>query len=47
LNPPPTAACRFSARGVGTHHVVGRAMNAAANAGDIIEMAPSYFLRVI
>src|SRR5437868_5010732 len=33
--------------GVGTHHVVGRAMNAAANAGDIIEMAPSYFLRVI
>jgi hypothetical protein len=33
--------------GVGTHHVVGRAMNSAANAGDIIEMAPSYFLRVI
>ncbi len=33
--------------GVGTHHVVGRALNAAANAGDIIEMAPSYFLRVI
>lgn len=33
--------------GVGTHHVVGRALNAAAAAGDLIEMAPSYFLRVI
>ena len=33
--------------GAGTHHVVGRALNAAAAAGDIIEMAPSYFLRVI
>jgi hypothetical protein len=33
--------------GVGTHHVVGRALNAAANTGDTIEMAPSYFLRVI
>jgi hypothetical protein len=33
--------------GAGTHHVVGRALNAAAAAGDLIEMAPSYFLRVI
>lgn len=33
--------------GVGTHHVVGRAMDAAANAGDVIEVDPFYFLRVI
>ena len=33
--------------GAGTHHVVGRALNAAGAAGDLIEMAPSYFLRVI
>jgi hypothetical protein len=33
--------------GVGTHHVVGRALDAAVNAGDVIEVDPSYFLRVI
>ena len=33
--------------GAGTHHVVGRALNAAGAAGDLIEMAPCYFLRVI
>jgi hypothetical protein len=33
--------------GVGTHHVVGRALDAAANAGDVIEVDPHYFLRVI
>jgi hypothetical protein len=32
---------------VGTHHVVGRALDAAANAGDVIEVDPHYFLRVI
>jgi hypothetical protein len=33
--------------GAGTHHVVGRALDAAANAGDVIEVDPHYFLRVI
>lgn len=33
--------------GAGTHHVVGRALDAAANAGDVIEVDPCYFLRVI
>ena len=33
--------------GVGTHHVVGRALTAASAAGDVIEVAPMYFLRVI
>lgn len=31
----------------GTHHVVGRALSASAGAGDVIEVAPFYFLRVI
>ncbi len=33
--------------GAGTHHVVGRALDAATSAGDIIEVDPFYFLRVI
>lgn len=33
--------------GAGTHHVVGRALTAAAADGDEVEVAPSYFLRVI
>lgn len=33
--------------GVGTHHVVGRALDAAGAAGDVIEVDPHYFLRVI
>ncbi len=33
--------------GAGTHHVVGRALQAAANAGEVIEVDPHYFLRVI
>lgn len=33
--------------GAGTHHVIGRAAQAAAAAGDVIEVIPSYFLRVI
>ena len=33
--------------GAGTHHVVGRALDAAAAAGDVIEVDPFYFLRVI
>lgn len=33
--------------GAGTHHVVGRALDAAAAAGDVIEVDACYFLRVI
>jgi len=33
--------------GAGTHHVVGRALDAAGVAGDVIEVDPHYFLRVI
>src|SRR6185503_7832924 len=33
--------------GVGTHHVVGRALEAAAGAGNVIAIVPMYFLRVI
>ena len=33
--------------GAGTHHVVGRALDAASAAGDVIEVDPYYFLRVI
>ena len=33
--------------GVGSHHVVGRALDAAAAAGDLIEVDPCYFLRVV
>jgi hypothetical protein len=31
----------------GTHHVVGRALDAAGAAADVIEVDPCYFLRVI
>jgi hypothetical protein len=33
--------------GVGIHHVVGRALNPASNANDILSGAPVYFLREI
>ncbi len=45
----PAAAGRVATLGgsVGTHYVVGRALDAAAAAGDVIEVDPLYFLRVI
>jgi hypothetical protein len=45
----PAASGRVQTLGVGagTHHVVGRALDAATNAGDVIEVDPFYFLRVI
>lgn len=45
----PAASGRVQTLGVGagTHHVVGRALDAASNAGDVIEVDPHYFLRVI
>lgn len=33
--------------GVGTHHVIGKAYEAAAGAGSVLEVVPFYFLRVI
>ena len=45
----PAASGRIATLGVGagTHHVVGRALDAATAAGEIIEVDPYYFLRVI
>ena len=47
LEPAANGRVATLGAGAGTHHVVGRALNAATAAGDTIEMAPSYFLRVI
>lgn len=47
LEPAANGRVATLGAGVGTHHVVGRALDAAANAGDVIEVDPSYFLRVI
>jgi hypothetical protein len=45
----PAASGRVQTLGVGagTHHVIGRALDAASAAGDVIEVDPFYFLRVI
>ena len=45
----PAASGRVQTLGIGpgTHHVVGRALDAASAAGDVIEVDPHYFLRVI
>ena len=45
----PAASGRVQALGasVGTHHVVGRSLDASAAAGDVIEVDPFYFQRVI
>ena len=45
----PAASGRIATLGggAGTHHVIGRAAQAATGAGDVIEVIPSYFLRVI
>jgi hypothetical protein len=47
LEPAASGRVQTLGAGVGTHHVVGKAMDAAAAAGDVIEVDPSYFLRVI
>lgn len=45
----PAAAGRVATlgAGAGNHYVVGRALTAAAAAGDVIEVSPMAFLRVI
>jgi hypothetical protein len=47
LEPAANGRVATLGAGAGTHHVVGRALDAAANAGDLIEVDAFYFLRVI
>jgi|GEM_PF-1357186 len=47
LEPAASGRVQTLGAGAGTHHVVGRALDAASNAGDVIEVDPHYFLRVI
>lgn len=47
LEPAASGRVQTLGAGAGTHHVVGRALDAAAAAGDVIEVDPCYFLRVI
>ena len=47
LEPAASGRVQTLGAGPGTHHVVGRALDAAGAAGDVIEVDPFYFLRVI
>jgi hypothetical protein len=47
LEPAASGRVQTLSGGVGTHHVVGRALDAASNAGDVIEVDPAYFLRIV
>ncbi|MGV3771996.1 MAG: DUF2190 family protein [Verrucomicrobiales bacterium] len=47
LEPAANGRVATLGAGAGTHHVVGRALDAASASGDVIEVAPYYFLRVI
>lgn len=47
LEPASNGRVQTLGAGAGTHHVVGRALDAAAAAGDVIEVDATYFLRVI
>ena len=47
LEPAASGRVQTLGGGVGTHHVVGRTLDAASAAGDVIEVDPLYFLRVI
>jgi hypothetical protein len=47
LEPAASGRVQTLTGSVGTHHVVGRALDAASSAGDVIEVDPFYFLRVI
>jgi hypothetical protein len=47
LEPAASGRVATLGGGAGTHHVVGRALDAASAAGDVIEVDPFYFLRVI
>lgn len=47
LEPAANGRVQTLSGSVGTHHVVGRALDVASNAGDVIEVDPFYFLRVV
>lgn len=47
LEPAASGRIATLGSGAGTHHVVGRALDTAIAAGDVIEVDPFYFLRVI
>lgn len=47
LEPAASGRVQTLGGGAGTHHVVGRALDAATAAGDVIEVDAFYFLRVI
>lgn len=47
LEPAANGRVQTLTGSIGTHHVVGRALDAAGAAGDVIEVDPCYFLRVI
>ena len=47
LEPAASGRVATLGAGAGTPHVVGRAVDAAGAAGDVIEVDPFYFLRVI
>ena len=47
VEPAASGRIQTLGAGAGTHHVVGRALDAATAAGDLIEVDPFYFLRVI
>lgn len=47
VEPAASGRVQTLGAGAGTHHVVGRALDAATAAGDVIEVDPCYFLRVI
>ncbi|MDX1950944.1 MAG: capsid cement protein [Verrucomicrobiota bacterium] len=47
LEPAASGRVQTLGAGAGTHHVVGRALDSATAAGEVIEVDPLYFLRVI
>jgi hypothetical protein len=47
LEPAANGRVQTLGSGAGTHHVVGRALDAGTAAGDVIEVDAFYFLRVI
>ncbi len=47
LEPAANGRVQTSTLSVGTHQVVGRALDTAAAAGEVIEVDPSYFVRIV
>jgi hypothetical protein len=47
VEPAANGRVQSLAGSVGTHHVLGRALTAAANAADVIEVDPCYFIHEV